>query len=635
MPGDPRGYVGTTSIEEQELEPGHPGVDAWGITNGHWGTDGQWHETPPETRAALRRAMGTPGDEPPPDRPVWVVPSGWGEPLQSPCRLVLESGADNGVVDGLEPDLPTGRHRLEPIDGGPHTLLIVRPRRCHRPSGLRASALAVQLYAARSRTSWGIGDLRDLRTLGTWASAHGIDLVATSPLHAPSPGDRPQPSPYYPSSRRFLSPLHVCVDDVEGAGRDDEVARLAGRARALVDDRRIDREAVWAAKLPALERLFEIRGTTIDRHVEDFRAAGGDDLQRFATFCAIAETHPGPWQSWPSELRHPDSPAVRRFAVDDGERVRFHAWLQWVADRQLHRAAEACPLVTDLAVGVDPGGADAWSDQDLLALDARIGAPPDDFAPAGQDWGLPPPVPHAMRADGYESFARTLRANMRTGGGLRMDHVLGLFRTFWIPPGGHPGDGAYVRSHADELLAVLAIESQRTGTVVVGEDLGTVEEGVREMLAATGILGTRLVYFEDGTPDTWPSDVLGAATTHDLPTIAGMWTGADRRAREDAGLGDDGTGRLRSSLERIAGPESDAAGAVCAVHRALAASPVELAVGNLDDVLVVEERPNMPGTTDGWPNWSIALPRTLDELVDGPVPETLQALSGRHPERPG
>ena len=218
---------------------------------------------------------------------------------------------------------------------------------------------------------------------------------------------------------------------------------------------------------------------------------------------------------------------------------------------------------------------------------------------------------------------------MRHGGGIRIDHILGLFRTFWIPNGGTPFTGGYVRSHAEELLAVLAIESARAGTFVVGEDLGTVEEGVRESLAANGVLGTRLVYFEDDLPATWPSGVLGAATTHDLPTIAGVWTGADERLRTEAGLTTEGNDRLRSAIARVAGEGADTTAAITAVHRALAASPVEIAMATLEDVLAVEERPNMPGTIDEWPNWSISLPDPIDDLVEGAAPATLQAIADR------
>jgi len=605
------------------------GPDGWGIDAGYWATDGTWHETSDETRAALRAAMGgEPGEERAPDGPpVWTVPVGWGEQLQSPCRLFLEDGTELGMVDRLPPDLPIGRHRLVPVDGGPTTLLLIRPRSCHHPDDVRRAALAVQAYAARSTQSWGIGDLRDLRTLGAWARRSGIDHLALSPLHAPSPAEHPQPSPYYPSTRRHLNPLHLCIDEVPGAAHDDEVRRLGEQARALLADRRIDRTAVWAAKRPALERLFEGLGTAGLEELEAFCAERGDDLERWAQFCAIHDEHPGSWREWPKDLQHPDSFAVSRYAGEHADRVRFHAWLQLLADRQAAALAEACPVVTDLAVGVDPGGADAWIDQDLLALDARVGAPPDDFAADGQDWGLPPYVPHRMRLDGYDTFARTLRASLRHGAGIRIDHVLGLFRLFWIPPGGSAATGAYVRSFPDDLLSVLAIESERAGAFVIGEDLGTVEEGVREDLATIGVLGTRLVYFEDPPPSQWPANVAGAATTHDLPTIAGTWTGEDTRQREEAGLDTKGAETLKPTLERIVGEDDvDVEEVVVRTHRALAESPVELAIANLDDVLCVTERPNMPGTIDEWPNWSIALPTPIDELVEGPAPRTIQAI---------
>ena len=489
-PGPPIACADARSIGRglDLVQDGRRGADGWGIDHGYWTTDGQWRDTPDDTRAALRVAMGgDPGDEQAPaGPPVWTVPVGWDEPLLGPCRLRLEDGTDVGVVDALPSDLPIGRHRLAPVDEGPTTLLLVRPRGCHRPADLRLSALAVQAYAARSRRSWGIGDFRDLTELGSWAAAQGVDVLGLSPLHAPSPGDDPQPSPYYPSSRRHLNPLHLCIEDVPGARLDPRVAELGEQARALLDDRRIDRTAAWAAKREALERLFEARGTAIDRELAAFRVERGDDLERWATFCAISEVHPSTWQDWPEELQHPDSPAVARFANAHGDRVRFHAWLQWLADRQVAHLAEAIPLVTDLAVGVDPGGADAWIDQDLLSLDARVGAPPDDFALDGQDWGLPPYVPHRLRDDGYETFARTVRAALRHGAGIRIDHILGLFRLYWIPPEHDAASGAYVRMPADDLLAVLAIESVRAGAFVIGEDLGTVEEGVREKLGTLG-----------------------------------------------------------------------------------------------------------------------------------------------------
>jgi 4-alpha-glucanotransferase len=603
--------------------------DGWGIDHGYHATDGTWHETTDETRAALRRAMGgRPEDEQAPATPpVWTVPHGWGETLQGPCRLHLEDGRELGVVEALPADLPIGRHLLEPVDEGPTTLLLVRPRHCHHPDPMRLAALAVQAYAARTTRSWGIGDFRDLRDLGGWVRRHGIDLLAVSPLHAPSLGDVPASSPYYPSSRRHLNPLHLSIEEVPGAEQDEEVQRLGAEARGLLSERHIDRGAVWQRKRAALERLYGQLGPAAQRDLDEFSASRGGDLTAFATFCTIFEQHQSAWWDWPEELRHPASPAVGRFAREHADRIRFHRWVQLLCDQQLSRLAEACPVMTDLAVGVDPGGADAWFDQDLLALDARVGAPPDDFAAEGQDWGLPPYIPHRMVQDRYETFARTVRAALRHGSGIRIDHVLGLFRLFWIPTEGSAANGAYVRYPADDLLSVLAIESERAGAFVIGEDLGTVEEGVRETLATYKLLGTRLVYFEDDVPSTWPAGVAGAATTHDLPTIAGTWTGADTRLRLDAGLSDDGTGALCGSLRRIVGEDDvPVSEVVVRVHEAVATSPVELAIANLDDVLCTEERPNMPGTMDEWPNWSIAQPRPIDELTAGDPPETLTSI---------
>jgi len=610
----------------------HGRSDGWGIDHGYHATDGTWHETTDATRAALRRAMG--GDatheHAPATPPVWTVPQGWGEALSSPCQVLLEEGGDLGVVEGLPADLPIGRHRLVPVDDGPETLLIVRPRHCHHREDMRYAALAVQAYAARSTRSWGIGELRDLRDLGGWARRHGLDLLALSPLHAPSLGDIPASSPYYPSSRRHLNPLHLAIDEVPGAADDPHVRRLGEEARALLAERHIDRGAVWQRKRPALEALYARLGSIAQRELDEFSASRGRDLTLFATFCAIFEQHQTAWWDWPEELRHPDGGGVARFAREHADRIRFHRWVQMLCDRQLADLAATCPVMTDLAVGVDPGGADAWVDQDLLALDARVGAPPDDFAADGQDWGLPPSIPHLMVEDRYETFARTVRAALRHGAGIRIDHVLGLFRLFWIPAGGSAADGAYVRYPVDDLLSVLAIESERAGAFVIGEDLGTVEEGVREKLAAQRLLGTRLVYFEEGPPSSWPAGVAGAATTHDLPTIAGTWNHADTRLREEAGLRADGTDALRASLARMVDDrDASVEDVVVAVHEALAASPVELAIGNLDDVLCVEERPNMPGTIDEWPNWSIAQPVPVDDLVAGDPPDTLTSLRRR------
>jgi 4-alpha-glucanotransferase len=368
----------------------------------------------------------------------------------------------------------------------------------------------------------------------------------------------------------------------------------------------VDRDASWALQREALERIWDARSDRQRADLDRWRAAQGDPLEGWARFCALAEQHGPSWRHWPESLRHPRSPSVRAAADAHAGRVAFHAWLQQVVEEQLDAARAAGPrLVQDLAIGVDPGGADAWLWQDLLADGFSIGAPPDEFVPEGQSWGLPPWVPWRLRDLGYRPLAELLRASLITGGGLRIDHVMGLSRLFWVPAGGDPADGAYVRFPGRDLLDVVALESARAGAVVVGEDLGTVEAGFRDELAATGILSTRVVWFEHEPPESWPEAALAMVTTHDLPTLAGICSGAD--APEE----------MRHNLEHLVGPVAGqpVEEVAVAVHRHLGRSPAALAVATMEDVLGVAERPNVPGTTDAdRPNWSVALPVPLDDL---------------------
>jgi 4-alpha-glucanotransferase len=597
-------------------------TDAWGIDDGYWDASGRWHTTSPETVAALRGAMGGGAADGPPDRPAaWVVHAGRAEPLLGPCELALEDGSELRAEAELPRDLPIGYHELRPLDGGPATRLIVTPGRCHLPDGLRAWLFTVQLPACRSAASWGIGDLADLRSIGSWSAERGAGMVGVSPMHAPRPVGRVEASPYSPSSRRWFNPLLLRVEELPGAGA--TVEALGAQARALNARPVVDRDAVWALKRRALDQLWAALGP--DLRFERWRAEMGDELETYARFCALAEHHGSRWRDWPSEHRHPSAAGVATFAADRADRVAFWAWVQFLVDEQIQRAEEPLALLTDLAVGVDPDGADAWCLQDLLALDVRVGAPPDEFNRAGQDWGLPPFVPHALRAVAYEPLASLWRAAMGHGGGLRIDHVMGLFRLFWLPPGGAPTDGAYVRYPADELLAVLAIESVRAGAVVVGEDLGTVEEGVRDRLQAAGLLSYRLVWFEEAGPEHYPAQALGAVTTHDLPTIAGVWSGDDAGDQRAAGVEPDeaALGRLRSKLvstSRLDG-DSPVDEVIVAVHRRLAAAPCALVGATFEDALALRRRPNLPGTTTERPNWSLGLPLPLEDALDDPLVE--------------
>jgi 4-alpha-glucanotransferase len=599
-------------------------TDPWGIDDGYFDVHGHWHATPPQTRAALRAAMGDSGGAgvpPVAEHPLWVVRTGSAEPLLGPCELRLEDGSEHRAEGTLPPDLPLGYHELDPLDGGPHTRLIVTPGRCHLPDDLRAWVLSVQLPACRSGESWGIGDLADLRALGTWAAGRGAGMVAVNPLHAPLPIDRVEPSPYFPSSRRWSSPLALRIEALPGAAGHPAVEELAARGRDLNGGPLVDRDAVWALKRRALDLLWQEQGP--DLRFERWREALGDELETYARFCALAEHHGVGWRDWPAAHRHPAGAGVGRFAAAHAERVAFWAWVQFLVDDQMARAEEPVPLLTDLAIGVDPDGADAWALQDLLAMDVRVGAPPDEFNRAGQDWGLPPLVPHALRAEGYGPLAALWRAALGRGGGLRIDHVMGLFRLFWIPPGGGPADGTYVRYRGDELLAVLAIESARAGAVVVGEDLGTVEPEVRHALGEAAVLSYRLAWFEEAPPEHYPGQAMAAITTHDLPTVAGVWSGDDAADQRAAGIEPDldALERLKGKLIGLTGLPGDAAveDVIVAVHRRLAAAPSALVAATLEDTLALRQRPNLPGTTEERHNWSLTLPVPLADVFTDPL----------------
>ncbi len=591
-----------------------------------------------EVRARIRASMNATGEAPPPAGPLVHR---HGQPLPEvtgPVELVLEEGAAFRVDGGLPPDLPLGYHALRPLDDRPGRRLVVAPPRCHFPDGLRAWGWLVQLYALRSRGSWGIGDLADLRQLAEWsAGALGAGAVLLNPLHAPLPLVPQEPSPYFPSSRRYRNPLYLRVEEVPGAAEAGlDLPRLAAEGRALTADRRIDRDAVFRLKMAALDSLWA-RAAGDRAGLARYRAREGHGLTEFATFCALAERHGAGWRRWPAEHRHPASPAIARFAAEQADRVAFHAWLQWLVDEQLARAGRALRLVTDLAIGFDGEGADAWAWQDVLAQGVTVGAPPDDFALEGQDWGLPPFVPHRLRAEGYGPFVETVRAGLRHAGGMRVDHVMGLFRLYWVPAGATARDGAYVRYPTDDLLAILALESERAGALVIGEDLGTVEPGVRERLLAERILSTRVLWFEPTPPAGYPALSLAAVTTHDLPTVRGVWTGSDLEEQQAAGLTPStaATEALRARLRELTGLEPGVAPAAVslAVHRRLAEAPSAMIAATLEDALEVAERPNLPGTTaNRRANWSLALPEPLEAIQADPRPRALAGILRRSVE---
>jgi 4-alpha-glucanotransferase len=313
--------------------------------------------------------------------------------------------------------------------------------------------------------------------------------------------------------------------------------------------------------------------------------------------------------------------------------------VQYQLDRQLARASAVLPVMQDLPIGFDADGADGWAFQDTLAHGISVGAPPDEFNTRGQDWGLPPFVPGKLRAAGYEPFIQTIRACLRHAGGLRIDHVMGLFRLFWIPFGAEPAQGAYVRLPASDLLGIVALESQRARAVIVGEDLGTVEDETRAELAARRILSYRLIWFEKAPPSTFPEQALSAITTHDLPTVAGLWSGSDFEAQRVLKLAPNEAG-TREIHDRVANmtratSRTPVSAVIARLHAALATAPSRLLTATLDDAMAVPERPNMPATTYQWPNWSIALPEPIETLKSNRLAASIARALGRRTRRRG
>ncbi len=598
-------------------------TNAWGIDSGYEDALGAWHETSPKAIQAVLEAMDV-GDAPEGTGTLIVMQEGERRKLSAPAVIRLENGETMEALESIPAGLPSGYHQVLFEEESDPVKLIVSPGQCYLPAELRTWGWAVQLYAARSRASWGIGDFADLQKLAEWsASKLGAGMLLVNPLSAATPVVPQQASPYFPTSRRFFNPLWIHVEWVSGAQASDRDAiDLAAKAgQRLNAHRLIDRDRIFDLKIAALGLLW--KRFSGSEAFAAFCAEQGADLERFATFCALAEEHQSGWQSWPQAYRHPAG--VNTFAQTHRNRIDFHKWLQWTLDEQLARSSKHLALMQDLPIGVDPDGADAWAWQDVLATGASVGAPPDEFNTQGQNWGLPPFVPHKLRAAGYEPFIQTIRAAFRNGGGLRIDHVMGLFRLFWIPQGMSAADGAYVRYNADEMLAIVALESQRARAYVVGEDLGTVEDEAREKLARHNILSYRLLWFEKDEPSQYPKDALAAITTHDLPTVAGLWTGSDMAKQRELQLNpnEQSTAEMRSRLQVLAGLDeaTPLPEVVAKAYDVLAETPARIVTACLDDALLVEERPNIPATMDHQnPNWCIALPVLLDDLFEMELP---------------
>ncbi|MFX0537926.1 4-alpha-glucanotransferase [Ornithinimicrobium sp. Y1847] len=665
---------------------------AHGVATEFWDWQGRHTQVPVETVDAVLAALGVPaGSEeeieqslaavedkpwsrvlPPivvavegkrPDVPVHVPD---GTAFSATVELEDGSRTDLGAlavarqtktIDGVEvvriqldlgTELPLGWHTVEVRAGSDvrRAPLVVTPASIALPESLEAEGsqswgLMTQLYAMRSEGSWGIGDLADLGDAGAWAAGLGADFVLVNPLHAAEPVPPIEPSPYLPTSRRFVSPLYIRVEDVP------EVAYLSAAERQLIewhsDDARryldlefLERDQVWIAKEAALRMIFtQRRSLRRERAFQAFVEREGQGLVDFATWCALCQVHGTWWQQWPEELRDPRSPQVEAFREKMAEEVEFHAWLQWVLDEQLARVQRdlkdtgmSLGVISDLAVGVHPDGADAWGLGDALARGVTVGAPADQYNQLGQDWSQPPWRPDKLADLGYTPYRDMVRAALRDSGGLRVDHVIGLFRLWWIPQGMKPFQGTYVRYDHEAMIGILLLEAHRAGAVVVGEDLGTVEPWVRDYLKERGVMGTSILWFErdwegDGgllDPEDWRELCLATVTTHDLPPTAGYLEGVhielrhrlgllelsleeeqeqDERSREEV-LADL---RQRGLLREGAGvPEQ-----VEALHSFLTRTPAKLIGVSISDLAGDKRVINQPGTDEEYPNWRVPL----------------------------
>jgi 4-alpha-glucanotransferase len=485
----------------------------------------------------------------------------------------------------------------------------------------------VQLYALRSRDSWGIGDLGDLRRFARWSRSVGASVLLLNPLGAQTPRLRYEASPYYASTRRFHNMIFLHVEDVEGADGVD-LRAVAQAGRHLNAQRIIDYDAVFRIKTSALEEVF--RAAPQPRGLAGYAARQGRALRDFAIFNALCEEYGPAWRDWPEDVRHPGAPGVAAAREHLAPRVAYHAWLQFHVDRQLARAGREIGLIADVPVGFAADGFDAWRWQDYLAPRIRVGAPPDEFFRDGQDWGLPPFNPWALGEARWAPFIDAIRSACRHAAGIRLDHVMGLFRLFWIPEGETATQGAYVHYPATALLSLLANESRRARAFVIGEDLGLVEPVVRKRLDEVGSLSYRLVWFENSPPAEWPHDAVGAVGTHDLPTVAGIWTGTEPEQRLH---------HLRDRLVRLTQLPDDAhpLDVTVAVYGQLARGRPRIVLASLEDALAVHERPNVPGTTAEFPNWRIALPATIEEIEQAEGPRRIvseMAGAGRANHRP-
>jgi 4-alpha-glucanotransferase len=539
---------------------------------------------------------------------------------------------------------------------------------CFLPeNGTRMWGIAAQLYQLRSARNWGIGDLADLCDLARLAGAAGADFVGLNPLHALFLSNPHHCSPFSPSNRRFLNPLYIAVDRVEGF--DDAMVDADKLARARAGEF-VDYAAVAELKLSVLRTIWQQTQQPPD--LDEFRAGGGLPLYRHALFDALSEHltaqgHGAGWTSWPERWHDVEGAAVQEFEAANQNAIAFHLWLQWLADRQLRAARDACReagmrigLYLDFAVGEAPDGSGTWSDRQLVVSGIHVGAPPDYFNEDGQNWGLAPLSPVVMAQRRAQPFGDLIEDATRRAGALRIDHVMALWQLFLIPEGMAAAHGTYARYPMQDMLTALARASQDRRTVIIGEDLGNVPEGFRDVMAAANILSYRILLFERTDagfipPDHYPQKAMVCISTHDLPTFQGWWRGDDVALRHEHGLigvqGAEDQSRARERerrellgdlvcLDLLPAHEAEAAGPdraptplIAATHRLMARTPALLFAARLEDLAGEWAPVNLPSTTDTYPNWKRKLGVALENLPHTPLFQEI--VAGIRAERPG
>ena len=620
----------------------------------------------------------------------WRVRAESGELYHGSWILDVDHAIDATELDGkrrlrfrvpLEADTSLGYHQLfvQLPDAEVESLLIVAPRACYLPDALEAGnkpwGVSLQLYSLRSRRNWGIGDFADLQAAVEVLEPLGIDSIGLNPLHALFSHLPENASPYSPSSRDFINPLYLDIEAIEEFHSCDAARQLVhsdkfqNRLQSLREPQLVDYHGVWRAKLEVLELIYsQFRQELTDndsartQSFREYQASGAEALFRFALFEALQvffhdqDSRIETWRHWPEDYHDPDSVTVAKWAAAQQVAIEFYQYLQWQAELQLASVQQDCVrrgmqigLYNDLAVGNERFSAQCWANQELYALGTGIGAPPDDFSPTGQNWGLPPLIPQRLREQAYHSFIHSLRANMRHAGALRIDHVMGLMRLYWIPANHAADQGTYVTYPFNDLLGILALESQRNRCLVIGEDLGTVPDEVRHALWLNKILSYRILMFEKDwqvgsfkPPSDYPPLALCASGSHDLPTLRGYWHEADLDIRDTLELYPSAEiGQQQRQLrqrdraeilaalakenlvsENLLGADLEypdqlesklSSELMIAIQRFLARSPACLMMVQLEDLLGQKQQINVPGTINEYPNWRYKIPFDIED----------------------